>query len=287
MVRYRDIKESLVLEVSGLSRSVDLLYVTDTHAVLIDERDGDRRACAERERARITRPDPPASSILDSAVASVRAGEVEVVVLGGDILHFPTVANLELLAASLEALGERGFFVMGNHDWLYPDEPYDEETRAMRYPLFRSLLGHEPAFRVLELDEVRLLGLDNSVYEVSDAQLELLANALRDGKPSLLFLHVPVLTPALAPLVIEHKRAPIVMGASAVWRKVTPEMWRATEPSAATRELCRLLVSPASESILAILAGHLHFTHASEYRPGRRQFISPRSSSRAVRLLPA
>ncbi len=45
----------------------------------------------------------------------------------------------------------------------------------------------------------------------------------RDGKPTLLFLHVPVLTPELAPVVIERKRAPIVMGAAAVWRKITPE----------------------------------------------------------------
>lgn len=49
--------------------------------------------------------------------------QAALVILGGDIVNFPSLASVEHLKAMLDASGLNWTYTAGNHDWHYEGEP--------------------------------------------------------------------------------------------------------------------------------------------------------------------
>ena len=56
----------------------------------------------------------------EKMLAKARAERPDLLLLVGDNLSFPTLANIDYLAAQLSASGLDWYYVAGNHDWSRP-----------------------------------------------------------------------------------------------------------------------------------------------------------------------
>jgi 3',5'-cyclic AMP phosphodiesterase CpdA len=279
-----DPAENLIL-VEGLEREVVLCQLSDTHLAEADGRDPHpaRQAAAHfqpyfQER---TPKNAPAREVFAGLLERCRSLKPDALALTGDILHFPSVAGLELLRRSLE--GKEYLYTLGNHDWNFPYHPWNEATRQAHYPRFLGFPGGDPACQAREIGGLRLVALDNSTYQVSLAQTEFLRRQLQDGRPCLLLVHIPLATPSLMPSVMARWNAPIVMGGEEGWTAEARAKWLVGEVEAGTRA-CLDVVRQA-ENLVGVLCGHVHFPRADELRPGCYQYVARPGFEAGCRIL--
>ncbi|MBI2504791.1 MAG: metallophosphoesterase [Candidatus Latescibacteria bacterium] len=260
--------------VEGLEREVLLFQLSDTHLAEADARDPHpARQAAAHYQAYFQQRTPggmAAREVFFRLLERCRSAQPEVLALTGDVLHFPSVAGLELLARNLG--GREYLYTLGNHDWYFPYGEWSEATRQAHYPRFFALSGGSPACQVREVSGLRVIALDNSTYQVSRAQVEFLRRQLQDGKPCLLLVHIPLCVPSLMPAVMARWQAPIAMGGEEGWTAETRAKWLVGEVAPSTRT-CLELVRQA-ENLVGILCGHIHFPHADEIRTGCHQYVA-------------
>lgn len=174
------------------------------------------------------------------------ANEGDVLVMAGDICHDLSGANLRALEADMKNLQIPYMYVLGNHESIddIPDGHLLEKAKA--------------PVQILELEDMLIFGLDNSLQTVTREQNESLKNALLGEKPLLIVMHTPITT--------EGNKADIERygGHFRFNYEGAPEE---------VLEFVEILKQNASK-ILAVLAGHLHFASNSEIAPGLMQYVS-------------
>lgn len=189
----------------GVREGFRLVMVADTHLSRDDERGepfrkySGRMAAAYRETrhfesGRATHPEEGLSDALEEA----KRVKAAMVVLAGDLLSFPSEAAVEWLVERLQASGIPWIYTAGNHDWHYEGmEGSLEELRRkwVKERLGALYRGREPMMSVDVVQGVKLVAIDNSTYEISEAQLEFFREQLRDGAPVVVFLHIPLYAP--------------------------------------------------------------------------------------------
>lgn len=268
-----DIDET-VIHVEGLARPVTLVHVTDSHLSECDERDHRALEAARATDSHFRVHSPTGASmrhhlqeILDHCV-SLRA---DCVVLTGDIIHFPTWANIEAMAADLSAAGLPFLYTPGNHDWHYPGSAWNDQTRQEYYGRLSRLTCGSPAQQAYDVHGVRLIGIDNSNYQASREQSAFFTDALATDKPCLLFMHIPIYVESLMEDVLARWQAPIMMAAPG-WDEQTRPKWMvwSTEPS--TEEFHRSVTPMPPANLAGLFAGHIHIPHADAFAEGRYQY---------------
>jgi 3',5'-cyclic AMP phosphodiesterase CpdA len=279
-----DPEENQIL-VEGLEQEVLLFHLSDSHLAEADARDPHpARQAADHFQPYFQQRTPggiPTREVFSSLLARCRAVQPDALALTGDILHFPSVAGLELLDRSLG--GQEYLYTLGNHDWNFPYHPWGEATRQAHYPRFFAFSRGDPACQVRQVKGLRLIALDNSTYQVSDAQVEFLRRQLQDGKPCLLLVHIPLVIPSLMPSVMARWNAPIVMGGEEGWTAEARAKWLVGEVAPSTRA-CLELVRQA-ENLVGILCGHVHFPRADQMRSGCFQYVAKPGFEGGCRVL--
>ena len=191
------------------------------------------------------------------------------VVMTGDMLDCPSEGNLALLR---ETVGD-AFYVVGNHDWCYPiDYPMNESTRQKYQAQVAQASGPPPRMLARELEGVLLVGIDNSDYQVTEEQAAFVERQLARGLPTLLLMHIPLFCPTLVEDTLRVWSSPIMMGSP---QEQFPEAGVFGEnifPTPTTREFCAFLRQ--SKTLVAILAGHVHFHHEDAFAPGKPQLVT-------------
>ena len=278
-ILYEDLQnpEKTTIRIEGIEQKVKLMHITDSHFVRCDERDPEARQSTEKYQEMFQALTPgrtPPFELFSRALERSKALGAECTVLTGDIIHFPSWAGLDAVEEGLEGLGTPFLYTLGNHDWFFPYHEWSDEVRASFYPRFHHLTRGNPACQAVELGGVRLVALDNSNYQVSQAQLDFLQQQLQSGQPCLLFVHIPLCTPALTPAVMERWEAPIMLGSSVGWSAAGRKRIRARENDASTLACHQLLTSGAVENLAGIFCGHVHLAHAGEFSPGRFQYVT-------------
>jgi predicted phosphodiesterase len=284
--------DEATIRIEGLERAITLVQITDSHMVEVDHRDAETIATGAvlREQFRSHSPggqDPRLN--LRQAIARANELAADYVVLTGDIVHYPSAANLEALEAELNALTAPYLYVPGNHDWQFPHLPVTEATRAEYVPRFNPFTGGNPAFQAREVGGVHLLAIDNSTYQASDAQLAFLQEHVTGDQPCLLFMHIPLDTPSLAPSVLSRWDTPIMMAAQG-WTPEKQAEWGVRDSGPSTLACHRLLVGGGAPSLAAIFCGHVHFAHAGAFGDGQVQYVTRpgfEAGYRVIRLIPA
>lgn len=192
-------------------------------------------------------------------------GRVELVLHTGDWCDFPTAANLRLMHA--QQRGETPFWwVSGNHDWYFAGEPPEAATKEANLPLLAPL-GYAPCW-ARDFGGVRFIGVDNSRYQVTAAQLAFLRAQLAGG-PAVLLLHIPITQPGLRERARQRWGCPILMG-----EDLTPDQrrgWGVAPDNPATAEF--IATCQTSPRLRAVLAGHVHFAHSEPLPNGAGQHV--------------
>ncbi len=269
-----------VINIEGLRRAVTLMHITDSHLSLADGRDP--KALPLTRKRELKRPETHAR--FTEALARSNQLEVDATVLTGDITSFPSWAGIEAIAEGLATLSEPYLYTLGNHDWSFPFLEWNDATRDEYYPRFHSIIDGSPHCQVKEVGGVKLIALDNSNYQISRAQLNFLEEQLSTGLPCMLFIHIPIFIRSLMPAVLKKWKNPIVMAATEGWDSelIARSDFLARET---TRMCYKFLTEGASENIVGIFCGHVHFAHADAYRPNRFQYVTDPGFDGGFRLI--
>lgn len=185
--------ERLRLAWPGCPLPVRLWVIGDTHFALHDDRD----AAYADQYARMAQW-PAEKEPFEAMLAKARKERPDILVLVGDNISFPTIANVEYLKSALDDCGLPWIYVAGNHDWHFEgDTGSDLEQRAhwiekRLKPLYQ---GTDPLMASCVVKGVRLVMIDNSAYHVLPEQLAFYRSEAKKGDPVCLFTHIPLWQP--------------------------------------------------------------------------------------------
>jgi len=155
--------------------------------------------------------------------------------------------------------------------------------------LFHPFTSDSPDGQVQVIGGVRLLGVDNSNYQITEKQLRFVREQLAEGQPCVLLLHIPIYIPSLVDEVMQAWKAPIMMAAQG-WEQAAMQKWKVREADPTTTAFHKLITEDeAGEAIIGIFCGHVHFAHEDVFRGDTKQYVTGpafQGHGRIIRLLP-
>lgn len=254
------------LYIPGLDREYRFLFLTDTHLIVLSGEETEQEQ--QNAQTRLTQiffnvAGQPASEQFSSFIAYANEKEVDGVLLGGDIIDFPSKANVEFLEKQLEALEVPWLYVLGNHDWTYPWEYMTPKAKEEYLPRLSGLTEGKPAARTLEFDSLVILGVDDSSNQVNAEALETVKTVMKGEKPVIVMQHVPF---AEINLIREAKnkwKNPVLLG-----HGIEGGIW----PDENSQQYMSLLFN-GDKKVSAVLAGHIHMADTTKLMEGPMQFI--------------
>jgi predicted phosphodiesterase len=168
----------------------------------------------------------------------------DAVLCAGDLVeHFgdATLSYVERAVAGLPFMT-----VCGNHDT--PD----------KFPAGRPLSAAAAEVQVMDLGDLKILGFDDSTRTITPTQLEALKTALAEDAPLVILMHIPF---AVA------ENATLLRGCG--------EYFMLNYDGCPQENLEFVeLIETHPHRIVAVLAGHLHFTHTCPVTAGLTQYVS-------------
>lgn len=136
-------------------------------------------------------------ALLGSLKEAKKAG-CELVILGGDIINFPSLASVELLEQIMKESGLKWIYTAGNHDWHYEGEQGDAAALRDKWEqsnLKKLYQGQHPLYSSTVLHGINFVLIDNSTNEVTEEQLDFMQEQIEKGLPIVLSMHIPLYLP--------------------------------------------------------------------------------------------
>lgn len=186
--------------VKNLDKPFNVVFLADSHITVEDERGEDYYQYAKRMGGYAVEPENYGKSNgreqgLISSLNKAKETKSELVILGGDIINFPSLASAELVAEILNESGLKWAYIAGNHDWHYEGE--EGEAQELRSKWLRSNLqalyqGNNPLSYSMVINDVNFVFIDNSTFEITEEQLDFMRQEIEKSLPIVLSMHIPV-----------------------------------------------------------------------------------------------
>lgn len=253
------------ISVNSTVKSSRIFHITDTHLSLDDKR-GDafiefskRMAGAYKSNTHFeTGEKVTTSQSFEQTLQRAKDEKADFLALTGDIFSFPSEAAIEWGLKKLEDTGIPYGYIAGNHDWHYEgmegssNELRKTWTEKRLKPLYQK---NNPLFASYEVNGLQVVFIDNSTYEIEPEQLIFLKEKIKNDKPFLLFMHIPLYIPGRS------------MGygcANPEWRAKSDrnyeierrEQWRKNGHTGTTFNFHKEVFN--APNLLGIFAGHTH-----------------------------
>ena len=194
--------QSSTILIPGATNHLRFMHITDSHISLSVEQEADMMKHAERMHNAYTGTRRHFSqdvskttfAYLDDVLQRAKTEHVELLLLTGDIVNFPSPASVEYVCDRLKKTGIPWLYIAGNHDWHYEGLPGTPESLRKTW-IEKSLLpfyqGRNPLFYSEVIKGINFVGIDNSTTKVSKAQTEFLKEQITRPEPIILFSHIP------------------------------------------------------------------------------------------------
>lgn len=233
-----------------LENEYEFLFLTDTHLVTVDENEAEQVKEYTETRYKLFYEQNYTSSMerFDDWIQYANQEKLSGVLFGGDIIDFPSKANLNVLREELSQLEVPYIYTLGNHDWTYPWEYMTASGNEYREDL-EPYMKENTRVHSLEFDEFIIVALDNSNNQFSSDCVEELQEYMEMDKPLILLIHVPLLTQSALTKAKETWKNGVILGGGN-YGGIYPD-----ENSAKIIEMINAKDSP----VAAVLAGHVHF----------------------------
>ncbi|NLE55663.1 MAG: metallophosphoesterase [Lentisphaerae bacterium] len=244
--------------------------LSDSHLALDDERGGPYRQYSQRMAGGYK----PAQAHWEQTLARAVAEKVDHLFLLGDMSSFPSEAAVAYLSRTLQDTGIAYSYIAGNHDWHYEGMPgseialRDEWCRRRLAPLYQ---GRQPLMHAETHGGLRVVLIDNSVYEILPAQRDFFRAQAALGQPLILLLHVPMYVPGRS-LFFGCGHPQWCAATDPYWQIEGREPWPENGHNACTYEFHREVF--ATPELLAIFAGHIH-KPSLDLHCGKAQIVVP------------
>lgn len=174
---------------NGVQEKLRMFVVGDTHFALRDARDDAYADYYKRMGQWGAKKEP-----FEKMLVKAKQQKIDLIMLVGDIISFPTFANVEYIKSQLDACGVPWIFTAGNHDWHFEGvrgsdiAQRDEWIKSRLMPLYG---GANPLMSSRVVNGVRIVAIDNSVYHVLPEQVEFWKAEAAKGEPIALMMHIP------------------------------------------------------------------------------------------------
>lgn len=267
--------EETVVHVRNIAKTTTILQITDIHLCECDHRNPEMIEAMVERGVRVF---PDGLAQFDDLIRWSNANaDIDLVVLTGDAVDYPTEANLDCLADRLSRINKPWVMTFGNHEW--PDDM--PQNRDHWWRRFSRLLNRDFEINVLRMNKVRLIFIDNSDYQITQSQLDATRESLESKDDCLFFMHIPMAVESLRPDTIRVWNKAILMADRDI-----ENVWETLAPTVQTLKFCELMrTHPRAR---AIFSGHLHFDHEDAFGYGRRQFVTKAcflGGSRLIRIV--
>lgn len=251
------------LDFDGVSASgKKILFVSDIHAIVMSQQGAERELAYEKERFAVFERETAVSTLerFEDVAAYVNSEDVDLLILGGDIVDCPSEANIKLLSEQLQKLTKPYIYVTGNHDWNYSWDYLSEKSRNTYLASLSAVTGCSMEAEVIQWEGIRILAVNSSENRVYPEALRLLReNAVKD-EPLLIVMHVPFSTPDLRRISMENWNFETTLGnGGLVMDQVTEEFFKELK----------------GQSGAVILGGHVHGFDDGLLSCGLRQIAAP------------
>jgi 3',5'-cyclic AMP phosphodiesterase CpdA len=228
---------SATIAIPDFKDSLKIMQISDAHISIEDEKESDMMEYAERMHKAYDKPmkhytldtSKTTFEYLDDLLLKARKRNVDLLILTGDIVNFPSATSVKYVYDRLVETGIPWLYISGNHDWDYEGMPGSRDSLRITWiqkslaPLYN---GHNPLFFSEIINGINFVGIDNSTNKVNDEQVRFMEEQLSKNEPIILISHIPY----------SLNR-------------------NASQPG--TTALVDL-ISLNSDKIIAILAGHIH-----------------------------
>lgn len=250
--------------IPGVEGAYDILFLTDCHVVIMDERDDAQVAESAPARYAEFQNAEGISAAEQFADWIDYANEqgVDAVLLGGDIIDYPTEGCLAYLEEQLGRLEMPYLYTMGNHDWTFPWEYMTEKGRETYLPLLEPYTAGDPLFQTWETKDFAIIAVDDSPGQVNAEALRQYKEFTKTEKPMIVLVHVPFLTQSVLTQAREVWDSSVVIGGG---------NYGGIYPDKVSEEFVDLIT--AEESLVElVLAGHVHF-YDRDYLEGEKNVL--------------
>lgn len=251
------------ISMDGLTKPVTILQVADTHISCDNESDKEYEMYSARMNNAFRQPKHYKTGALTSTVDCFKElmnlakdQNVDMIALVGDIVNYPSATAVEFVRSTVAATGIPWMYTAGNHDWHYEgmkgtaDALRNEWCEKRLKPLYTSDNIH---FSSRIVGGINMVMIDNSTYQVNEAQLEFLRKQLSRAEPVALFVHIPLYLTSMK-MCSGHPK----------WGEATDknydierrEKWPASGNNTSTIEFVKEVMK--AEKLTGVFAGHWH-----------------------------
>ncbi len=237
----------------GVEKPFTFLIISDVHLAETDGRDSEeRRRFAESRK----RDFSYARRFLDEVEAYVRETGYPLVNTG-DMLDFITPENLRVTREFAEktdmmlATGNHEYWHCPKNRFSFDDVPETYEKKNESLALVGAGVGMDIRFSCREIGGINFVCVDDGDYDIDEDIFEKLLRVEAEGKPILLFMHIPLYSSHLDSQAKYSLCAP-----DAYFENCHPVDVFERTPSDLTRRICEHIRE--SSLIKCVLSGHTH-----------------------------
>lgn len=249
------------MEIDGLERDVDILFIADMHLSLCDDRDMEvYDKAVYRYGHMLDANGRPAYQTFHEFVDYANAEKPELFILGGDIVDSAMLASVNFLQSELSALdpGVPYMYVLGNHDFEYGNEYFSKRAYEEFRPRVTEVSGSENGAHLFNLAGIHVFAADDANSQYTEEELQAFKEGCLDGKPVLFVSHVPFEPGMGDPFLYEKSIELFGTDSHGNSRALIGE--NSVIPSETTRQMMDLILAEDSP-VFCVLAGHIHYPH--------------------------
>lgn len=257
MINWEPRVKKQTINIKGLNKDYNFLYVSDTHIISLDgtESSDVKKLGESRIPYFVNFAGMNSEEQFPYWIEYANTHAVDGVLLGGDIVDYPSRANVEFLRENLNKLKAPYVYAFGNHDWQYPWES-SENYRGM----YEGIIANSGVASYQEFEDLVILSVDDSAFKVAAEALPVVDQALSIGKPVVLMMHVPLQTDSLL------KKSMSIWGKAEM---IGPDGYQPDENTQIFLEKIMAEDSP----VQAIITGHVHTEDVSKINDRITQYV--------------
>ncbi len=267
----------------GADKPFSFLHMSDTHFVLADDRDDQRKIDLASSRAKWH----DNAEEISHEVETYAKEHNLLITHTGDYIDFVSEANLDRLKKFVD--NNDVFFAAGNHEFsLYVGEAFeDADYRNISLEKVQACFKNNIRFDSREINGVNLIAIDNGYYMFEQWQLDALKKEAKKGLPMILFMHTPLYNEELYRLLGKHNEL-----SEAPYLSATPHElyegyseYRRRQQMADDITFEMVEYIKAQPLIKAIFCGHLHsFVSETKVTENLTEYVSNFDNVRLVEI---
>ena len=258
----------------GIEKPFRLLHMTDSHIFRDDVTGWDRKGAFDIDYDGCT------EEYFLEALKYAKDNNMTIIHTG-DLIDFFSDGNFEYIKKYFNNDVDY-IYASGNHDFvdfrdIQNGQQERKEYKEKQINVVAPYIKNNMYFYSRVINGVNIVTIDDSYYQISEGQLDMLKAEVAKGYPVIVCMHIPIYTPDLA-----HESdlvspwcpdVAFVLGGSEELLSTYPEERRIEQtPDEDTKKAVEYIKK--EPLIKAVIAGHTHLNHEEEIAEGKMQYAT-------------